>query len=473
MALIAATPSLIEVCSTGGYPNLVLALETMRIYDLLPLLCARPSFMASPALSEAELADFADHIRDPAGGNWPEMPAGDAGQWLLRLVIYTARARFQANALASNTPAPNAPAPAPAATPAADDPLKVLPAKELDAVWERGARATGGFTRARPMYRLSDAIMTRMIRANKLGELWIPTLDGAFAYRETSANRVVTTLIKAAPDQDVSDLQLQLVQHQSSTERHDPVVLVADFCALLRDRSAALVACYATPEAGDAFRAAPRFADMSLHSLNKSASAVLLLPETIAFLERALLDAARRGCSKTELLTIDRQVIEAIIERTSRVQIDGNLAVEYVCDSRDNLFFPPSASSRQPVHDPTPDKAAPPSTDPTQRQLEALKRQASKLMSERDKAINDSKRHRPSTALPSSAARDPPPGRTVYGGTSGITGGGKSSSEHHCRSFNQTAGCWRETCNYRHACTVKLDDGKICNRSHSAINHPK
>ncbi|MGA1354701.1 MAG: hypothetical protein ACO32I_08035 [Candidatus Limnocylindrus sp.] len=322
--------------------------------------------------------------------------------------------------------------------------------------------------------------MTRMIRSNKTGELWIPTLDGAFAYRETSANRVVTTLIKAAPDPDASDLQLQLVQHQSATERHDPVVLVADFCALLRDRSAALVACYATADAGEAFRASPRFADMRLHTLNAKECAVMLLPETISYLERSLLDAARRGCSKAELLAIDRQVIEAIVERTSRVCIDGNLAVEYVCESRDNLFLPPIsvASSRASASTNFVGDKAPlssPHFSTPDRQIEALKRHNAKLMSERDRALNNenSKRARTGPPATSSTSRDPPPGRTIYGGHSGITGGGKSSSEHHCRSFNQAAGCWREVCNYRHACSVKLDDGKLCNRSHSAVNHPK
>lgn len=326
------------------------------------------------------------------------------------------------------------------------------------------------------MHRLSDAIMTRMIRANKLGELWIPPLDGGFAYRETSANRIVTTLIKASPDPDAADLQLQLVQHQSATERHDPVVLVADFCAMLRDRSAALVACYATPDAGDAFRASGRFSGMRLHSLNDPATAVLLMPETIAFLERALLDAARRGCSKSELLTIDHQVIEAIVERSARVCIDGNLAVEYVCDSRDNLFLPPRAAThgRASTQDAFAADKQPTSPDAVSRQLEALKRQNSKLMSERDKALHDSKRQRqPGQPATPAASREPPPGRVTYGGATGVTGGGKPASEHYCRSFNQAGGCWRETCNYRHACTFKLDDGKVCSRSHSAINHPK
>lgn len=86
------------------------------------------------------------------------MPAGAEGLTLLRLVIYTARIKFQAAAFAPTCAAPALVAAAPTAT-QAEDLLKSLPAKELDAVWDRDAKLTGGCTRVPPMYRLSDATM--------------------------------------------------------------------------------------------------------------------------------------------------------------------------------------------------------------------------------------------------------------------------------------------------------------------------
>lgn len=193
---------------------------------------------------------------------------------------------------------------------------------------------------------------------------------------------------------------------------------------------------------------------MQLHMLQAKDAATMLLPCMVSFLERALLSASRRGYSKAELLMIDRQVVEAIMERTSVVRVDGNLAIEYVCDTRTALFFPSNPVlplSKTALHDDGPASegrasstaASSTSFAGSDRQLDALKRANSKLMSERDRALHElgAKRARytrlsgtaKSTSPP--ASRGPPQGRTVYGGQTGIAGGGKPSAEHICRSY--------------------------------------
>lgn len=77
-----------------------------------------------------------------------------------------------------------------------------------------------------------------------------------------------------------------------------------------------------------------------------------------------------------------------------------------------------------------------------------------KLQSERDAARNEIKRLRLAAATASSAgASQRRPGPARYGGESRRTGGGDPRAQNFCRDFNSPAGCHREICKFKHACS--------------------
>lgn len=211
----------------------------------------------------------------------------------------------------------------------------------------------------------------------------------------------------------------------------------------------------------------------------------MLMPRAIAMLKRALTSAARLGLSTTTLLSMDKAVVDAIHERQSQYKEDGNLAIEYVCNQRTDLFRPPTlALSDVTADNPTNfrsrdatssigpsasmvDAASYTSAAPSHGKASMLER---KMQSERDSARAELKRLR--SVLDSSNANPRRNNPVRYGGDSRRSGGGDPRSNHVCRDFNGPNGCERENCKFKHVCSKVDRNGRVCGDSrHSAVLH--
>lgn len=469
-----------KAVEAGRDANLGAALEVIGLTEVIHLLSDKSSFM-SRDLDDGELGALATDIRrvrdestraDLRCGGYADFAAGASALPVLRAVIYTARHVFTSAFSPPLSSAPSAP-PAPA-----EDPFKPLPPKEVESWWLAGERTTCGYSCTLPKHRLADSIMSRMVRANKAGEIWLPPIDKHFTYREASSNHVVTTLLKGSggPISTESELQIQVVQGGQSAERHDPVKLVADYTDLIVHRSAAIIACYSTPGAVAAYRASPRFNNLRLHAAVDAGNEMLICPKLVAMLERSLRAATRHGLSTSEVLLMDQRVIAAIADRAAMVPVDGNTAIEYVCEQRESLF----RSSPQPSSvlnlDQLGQSAIGPHDSASQvgkssTLSDARSAQDSKLIarlqSERDKAYNDLKRQRTARGSEQSSTSN----SVVYGGRSGRAGGGDQRGPHICKSYNLPDGCYRNVCKFRHCCDKDVR-GRPCGDSrHNACTH--
>lgn len=490
-----------EAVEASGDPHLVTAFRSMGFTTLLHLLTAQASFMAEVTIADDDLDALCLDIRrqrdaDTAAlvlcGGYPAFPRDASAFRLLRLVIYNARLKFSAQ-----TSAGAAPAPPPVAAPPADE-QKPLPPHEIDDLWDAGKRVTMGYANVLPKYRLSDGLISRMVRHNKAGKLWLPAIDRSFLYKEASSNVVITTLLKCSGDASSataspSDVSIQMVQGGQLAERSDPVRLVADYIDLLSHRSAAILACYCTPKAIAAYKASSAFGHLQQHSECIAGSEMILCPAFVGTLERKLREATRLGLSTADVLAMDQRVIAAIHERMTNVAVDGNLAIEYVCDQRESLFRPDGGaavsldqlgSSFQPSNRSSYASSVAPSGsvsrahsasgDSSQQEVERLKKLASKFQSERDHARQDLKKQRRGGGS-SPSARSDGGGRdqqTVYGGQSGRSGGGDSRGSQICRHYNMTSGCFRSSCSYRHVCDKPTGRDRVCGDArHNACTH--
>ena len=444
------------------------ALEAMRIVDLLGFLSHKPSFMQA-ALDEGQVGqliteikrvrDDATPVTDVCGGYTALPVSAVAAPWM-RAMLYRARtlyAKEEKEALV--LPDPKA---------GIEDPFKPLPPSDIDDIWKSGEKTTDGFSFISPKFHLSDANVSRMVRANKAGQLWIPIIDQGFSYREPASNRQVTTLFKSASGTS-TEAQLQLVHGSEAAERFDPLNMVADYNDICAHRSAALVACYATPEASAAYGKSKTFAAIEKHKLvaRDAKPPRMILPRFIASLERHLRAATRTGVSLTQMVGIDSAVINAIVERHSSVGEDGNLAIEHVCEQRQSLFAPPVASVS--LGD-VPGFASPGrmtsevgSVGPSASEIggkrpSELER---RLQSDLDKEKNKNKR----------GDRDVKQ-KVTYGGAGRVMGGGNKRSADICRNFNSAAGCYRKECNFKHACDARMRNGQPCgDERHSSGHH--
>lgn len=479
-------------------PGLGAALEVIGVTELLPLLSSRASFMAAPALDDVQLAQLRDDLRrvrdesDPPDrpcGGLAALPGDAAALSHLRILIYAARREFKLEEQLLLASAPNNPGtPAPVPAPAPADEVKPLPAKDITALYESAERCSGGCMWVPPKYRLSDSLVSKLARANANGHLFVPAVDSGFAYADPSSTRSVTTLLKAGGDgSSLPDISLQMVQGSQLVERRDPVTLVADYLDIISHRTAALVACYGTPEAAAKFSASDRYGNMDKHKLSLpfGAARPLLLPRMACGLERALREAARQGHSTAAMLAIDRAVVDAIHERHSEIAEDGNLAIEFVCNQRSTLFRPAAPVSLGDIAAGTfgrdglessvgPSVSAAGSfSSGNQRRLQS--EQEKKLQSERDRlrseleAVKRQRLH----AVPDSRSGGAGTGeRSVFGGNSRRMGGGDPRASQICRDFNAPNGCQRSACKFKHACDRTRADGRVCGDGrHCAVHH--
>lgn len=458
----------------GKDPALAAAFEVMGILSTFDLLTYMPSFMDGVTLVEAELVSLSQDIRRlrdaavPAAtacGGYAAFPADATGSTILRRVVYAARLEAKSDV---------------SAAPAVEE-GKPLPAAELATIWQEGEAVTSGYCTVLPRYRLADSVVSRMSRSNKRGDLWIPCLDRGFSYRDSSSNNSITTLVRANSDCATGvDVELQLVQNPMAAERKDPVRLVADYLDVISHRSAALIACYCTPEAARAYRASAGCAQRTRHVSVSKGSELMLTPRMIGKLERALRTATRSGMSTSDVVRMDQTVIHAIHTRMADVTCDGNSAVEFVCDQQPTLFLPSYTSlgsmSSGPstvadsIISPNDSVSNVSASTSAPKRSHADERLIAKLQSDRDKAL-----HELASAASKRAKSDKGAGykepATVYGGKSGTTGGGSSSASDICRLYNNAEGCYRRSCQFRHACN-RMVNGRPCgNTRHNACSH--
>jgi len=491
-----------EAVEATGDPHLITAFRSMGFTSLLHLLTAQASFMAEVTIADDDLDALCLDIRrertasTPAlelCGGYPGFPRDANAFRLLRLVVYIARLKLSALQSAGTASATT-----PAAPPPVDDAQKPLPPHEIEDLWDAGKRVTMGYANVLPKYRLSDGIVSRMVRNNKAGKLWLPAIDRSFLYKEASSNVVITALLKCSGDVSpagtaaapLSDVSIQMVQGGQLAERFDPVRLVADYIALLSHRSVAIIACYCTPKAIAAYKASSAYWHLQQHSQCVAGSEMILSPAFVGTLERKLREATRLGMSTADVLAMDQRVIAAIHERMNNVAVDGNLAVEYVCDQRESLFrsdggsavsldqldssFQSSGRSNYAASSVAPsDSVSRAHSAKSQQEVERLKKLASKFQSERDHARQDLKKQRRGGSPPSSrgngGGRDQ---QTVYGGQSGHSGGGDSRGSQICRHYNMTSGCFRSSCSFRHVCDKPTGRDRVCGDArHNACTH--
>lgn len=475
----------------AGLQGIDAALEVCGFTELVQLLSHKASFMGPTSVSDVDASQFRDDLRRTRDestapgalcGGMTSLADDESGVARVRALVYAARIELKKEEAAQVAHA-GAAALTPAQPPA-EDQCKPLPASEIDGYWDAGERVTGGYTWLPPKFRLSDTLMSKMIRANTAGELWIPPLDSSFGYKDASSTRTVTTLLRAGGQGSTTELSLQMVQGEQLHDRHDPITIAADYADIIEHRSAALVACYGSPEASLKYVASKRYPNIERHKLAATPH-VMLMPRAIAMLKRALTSAARLGLSTSALLSMDKTVVDAIHERQSQYKEDGSLAIEYVCNQRSDLFrAAPSVTLSDITHDTagsyrSRDAASsvgpsaslvdtPSQLGPHPGKASALER---RLQSERDTARNELKRLRQSsdTSQVQSGRRN---GSIRFGGDSRRSGGGDPRSNYICRDFNSQNGCDREQCKFKHICSKVDRHGRPCGDSrHSAVLH--
>jgi hypothetical protein len=454
----------------------------MGITDLNNFLAWLPSFLGPGPVAAVDTNMFIDDIRTvrddatPVGarcGGYIAFPDGIDGGRVVRAIVQSARRLYQLECAEIATPPPP-----PAVT--AEDPFKPLAPKTLSDLWEAGAIVTDGYSSVPDRFKLSDALVSRMVRANKAGEFWIPAIDSSFSYKDPSSNRVITTLLKSSGEGPVPGAEIQLVQGAQQSERFDPVDLAADYNDCIMHRSAAIITAYCTPQASTDYVASPRFRAIDRHRLVTTSPkpARMLIPTFLAALERQLRAAARLGLSATVLLRIDSAVVRAILDRQATIHVDGNLAIEYVCEQCTHLFTPPRVLlDLQSLHGgagsdigsigPSASQILSPAGKPSQRERS--------LQSENDKLRHQlgPKRTRFESDAGNSSARSETTQRnTTYGGDGRRTGGGVPTSRAICDAFNAANGCFRRECKFRHACNVMNRNGSPCGaEAHCALHH--
>ena len=265
--------ALVEACDNTGDTRLAPALAAMGISKLIMLLGWRASFQPGAQVSDVELGSFASEIRRERAedtpvttvcGDYPTLAAGPAALPILRTLVLAARIQATAQVPMGLAIGGGAPAPAPAVDP---DELKPLPPKTIADIWTAGQNATGGYSSVLPSNQLSDHLVSRMSRSNKAGQIWMPAVDANFGYKEQSSTRArITPLLKAAGATLQQDVQLQLVQAGQSLERTVEVEQPLDYDSVCKHRSAAMIACYSTPQAAAEYQVSASFAGLQKHT---------------------------------------------------------------------------------------------------------------------------------------------------------------------------------------------------------------
>ena len=509
---------LLIACDTGRDPQLSPALVAMDITETVHLIAARDSFQIGKTIDATELGSLASDIRrvrapdtpvtTPCGGYAAFIP-GLPAIALLRGVVMIARREFEREGAPMGIAAP---APAPALAPAGGDDLKPLPAKDIDSLWKAGSLATGGYSDSLPQYRLSDSVMSRMSRANANGEFYIPPIDQNLSYRDSSITKAkITTLLKVSGQAAAtSDLQLQLVQGGQQVERQPDVGTGTDYDGVCKHRSAAIIACYCTPEASRAYMASVRFGELQKHTLVQGMTAKpLVLPTMVSMLESRLLEVAQRhsegSLSIGDLLTIDQQVCRKIMERGGRVPVDGNSCIEYVCDSCPREWEVPHRPARSVACTVGLDQLSGDGGSSTYGQslgpgssvsgysglsrsvsqvddYNSIKRERGRMQQERDEARRELKLATRGAGYDgdgkgkgggySGGGGKGGGGSKSYGGATRVIGGGNPNGGQICGKFNTFGGCSLLNCNFKHECNKSVTGGCACgDRRHSAGDH--
>jgi hypothetical protein len=483
---------LLEAAVQVNVPLLHEALEELGVKSLTQCLAYGASFMGTGACATGEIEELRDNLArkttdlvagstDPCG-NCVAMTADQDGSRSVRTLILACRTLHKTVVQTAMAVANVAP-PDSAAAAAAE--AKPLGEKVLDGHWDAGAAVTGGFSTTEPHYHISDAQFSRIIHANKAGTLWIPGIDATFTYRDASSSKQIKTLLMGASE---TKTELLLVQGAAANERHDEMTMVCDYLDLLRHRSCAMVAAYSTAEASAAFLASDRFGKLTCHDRGQVTGTTrqcMLTPHFISMLERRLIKSARSGYSVSQMIRIDKQVVQAILERASLMFKDGNLAVEYICDSCMSLF-----SLESPEITPSPPESSSARSDgEDERQRRRTMDHIRQLTSERDRARNacrergspirndrrEDRRENRRDDRAAAANDKPMPSRNDDRRNDDRRGERRDEgavTDRICNDYNRSSGCSRgSACRYLHICNKQRPDGGACRQKHSATSH--
>ena len=443
------------------------AFDRMSLRTLEHLLGFRPSFPEGLITSGDLNALQADFVGADPGQGQSGLPDDATTVSLLRVVILRARVlakREEAKEIAAAVGGGGGGGGG-GGPPAAEDLFRPLPPATINDAWEAMEQVTSGYLTLPPQFRMADSTLSRMVRANRDGDVWLPTI-ASFSYKEAASTKQIATLLRSGGGAEV-DVAVQAVIG-TGAERRDDVGLIADFLDIIIHRSAAIMAAYSTPHAASEYSKATRFGALRKHA--SLSTATLISPGFVSLLEQSLRQATRRGISVGSILEVDRSVVEAINARAFRYKEDGNLAIEFVCCQQSSLFYgsPTVAISLSDISRSS-DVGPSASRVGGGSDLSRMSARESQLQSERDKAKNEladaKKRHRPGDGRSGD-------GRTTYGGKSGRSGGGDPRGKDICNNFNGEKGCFAKDCKNRHVCNFADRQGRKCGRDdHSAPQH--
>ena len=206
----------------------------------------------------------------------------------------------------------------------------------------------------------------------------------------------------------------------------------------------------------------------------------------VALLEDKLLQVAmKRHYSIADILAVDRQVVNAIMERAARVKVDGSLAIEYVVDSMPGVFMPDGDASRS-VADLSSLQSRGDFRSPGGSRVSASDDMSSVSHQQSDAAsfkrrLGDMERERNDLRAQLKRGAGGGGGSSVngggghsssYGGSTKYMGGGNARGPQICAKFNQPNGCTLPRCNFKHVCNKDMGGGRTCNNpKHCALHH--
>ena len=427
-------------------------------------------------------------MRDAIRAQTAAFPAGEPGAAIIRTLIYEAREHYTTEVQVARTRKVKRAEKEEEKEKEEEDDAKPLPASDLEGRWDELTQLLMGYLQVLEQFRLSQGIMSRMIRACRKGRFWMPSLDQGFKYDDSASNSAVTTVLRAASS--TTDAKLLLVQGQQYSERQDIVRIVSDVTDMLSHRSAAVIAAYCGPTGRAEFAKSPRYASLLRHAsvVKGSANDCAITPYMVGELERFERNVARSGISTAEYLQLDRRILHALSRRMqSGIAEDATLSLEFVLGS---FLGSESSISTTRVVDlaelrdreadmassdvlgPSASRVGQSSVSPDAARARKLELANSRLQSERDRAVNASERggkrpERDEKRPRGGEAR----GKTVFGGRDGRYGGGNPAGEEICKRYNGPEGCWAESCKYRHVCNRTMSDGKPCGKKHPAQQH--
>ena len=214
------------------------------------MISARESFQTGTTIKDSDLKSLNADLRAPTKGNITSWKADDDGGLdKMRYIINLVRRKERTDLAGDIAKASVAPG---GTGSTAEDLFKPLPPSDLDPVWSAADTITSGYLSVPDKYRVSSALVSRMVRANRVGNFWLPAIGSSFKYDETEVNRSVSELMRGAS----SDYALQMVQRNS--ERYDECGGAVHYIEMLDHRTAAVLGVFCSAAGSTAFKASTK-----------------------------------------------------------------------------------------------------------------------------------------------------------------------------------------------------------------------